>query len=494
LPAKATIITAPAWELPLEDESVDLIVTSPPYWMLREYRDAGKPIEGQVGLEPTWQEYLDNLVRCTREWVRVLKPSGSLWVNLGDKYGRGTRTTVHGGNSKQAYVDGDRPGACAPTGYEKSLVGLPWRYAIRCTDELGLVNRAEVIWSKVNGLPESVQDRVRRSHEQFFHFTRQERYYHAVDDIRLPYLDGDFAANGQKGARPSGTRYSDERLSTNYDMGEEMEANPRGRLPGSVWEVASEPLSIPDYLRGDLGEELNHYAAFPTRLIRPIVKAWCPRDICSKCGQGRFPVTRVSYVKRNNVYSNKYVDGLEADGTYGKGRPGSAASGQDAFRMSVNVGYACACTPYTDHPARRGVSWHDHGDDIGKGQTQLPSKRDAGGAIPMDGGQVRANGVREPEGPVREYHFDRWEPAPSAPGTVLDPFGGTGTSALVAVVHGRNGISSDLSRDYSRIAGWRVHDGGERARALGEKKAPKGKRVNEYLYGDLFAELDEMLG
>lgn len=480
MPAKATVLTAPAWELPLEDASVDLIVTSPPYWMLREYRDGDEPVEGQIGLEPTWQGYIDSLVKCTKEWVRVLKPAGSLWVNLGDKYGRGTRTTIHGGNSKQGYVDEGRPGECAATGYEKSLIGLPWRYAIACTDELGLVNRAEVIWHKANGLPESVQDRVRRCHEQFFHFTKAEQYYFATDDIRLPYKDGEFAANGQRSGA-AGTRYSNERLSTNYDMGEEMDPNPRGRLPGSVWEIPSEPLVIPDYIRGEDGKKLAHYAAFPTRLVRPIIKGWCPREICSKCGKGRFPVTQVTYAKRNNVYSNQRVEGLEADGTYGKGRPGSPSSGQDAYRQSVTVGYACACTPHSDRPARE------------PGWEQDTRERDEGGAIPMDGGQVRANGVREAKGPVREYHFKGWEPPPSVPGTVLDPFGGTGTTALVAVVHGRNGVSSDLSKDYSRIAQWRVLDGAERARALGEKRPPKGRRTNEHLYGDLFADLDEIM-
>lgn len=486
---KPRIITAAADDLPLADESVDLIVTSPPYWMLREYRDGGEKLEGQIGLEETWEGYIESLIRCTREWVRVLKPTGSLWVNLGDKYGRGMRTTIHGGHSKQAYVDGDRPGVCAPTGYEKSLIGLPWRYAFRCTDELGLKLRAEVVWAKKNGTPESVLDRVRRSHEHFFHFTRQEKYYYATNDIRIPYQDADFAANGQKGAK-SGTVYSGERLSTNYDMGEDITANPLGRLPGSVWEVASEPLQIPDYLRGSSGGELDHYAAFPTALVRPVIKGFSPRDICTACGEGRFPVAVKAATGR--------VRGDSGDGGRGRrGLPGYEDVGRSEWQEGVGhytIGYACKCTPYTDYPERRGNGWHEHADDLGRGQTQNHTRRDLGGAIPMDGGQVRANGVRPAQGPVREYHFDRWEPPPSTRGVVLDPFGGAGTTALVAVVHDRNGISSDLSNDYARIAGWRVNDGAERARALGEKKTPKKHRVHEHLYGDLFAELDELMG
>src|SRR5690606_32804541 len=100
--------------------------------------------------------------------VRVLKPTGSLWINLGDSYSGGQRLD----NESTAWVP------------QKSLIGIPWRYAIRCIDELGLILRAEVIWSKPNGLPESVTDRVRRSHEQWFHFTLNPRYYSAVDEVR----------------------------------------------------------------------------------------------------------------------------------------------------------------------------------------------------------------------------------------------------------------------------------------------------------------------
>lgn len=369
MPGKTRIITAAADVIPLPDASVDLVVTSPPYWMLREYRDGGQRLEGQIGQEPRWEDFIDSLVRCTREWVRVLKPTGSLWVNLGDKYGRGTRTTIHGGHSKQAYVDGDRPGVCTPSGYEKSLIGLPWRYAIRCTDELDLKLRAEVIWSKTNGLPESVQDRVRRSHEHFFHFTKQERYYSAIDDIRVDHSENTNTGRTRTVGNESGKGVQHRTFAGNTDT-----FNPDGKLPGSVWEVASESLAIPDYVRGALGEELDHYAAFPTALVRPVIKAFSPRDVCTACKQGRFP---------------------------------------------VEGGYACSCTPFTDHLDRRAIGWHEHQE----------TRRDTGGAIPVDGGQVRANGVREATGPVREYHLRGWTPPPSRRGVVLDPFGGPCTAA-----------------------------------------------------------------
>jgi hypothetical protein len=261
-----------------------------------------------------------------------------------------------------------------------------------------------------------VRDRVWRSHEQFFHFTVRESYYQATDEIRVPHSDTTHTGRTRTVGSVSGNGVTHRTFAGNTD-----DFNPLGRLPGSVWRVASEPLAIPDYVRGELGEELNHYAAFPTALIRPVIKGFSPRTVCTACGQGRFPV------------------------------PG---------------GYACACTPYTDYPERRAIGWHEKGE-----------KGEAAGT-----------------GPVREYHLDGWTPPAGTPGVVLDPFGGTGTTALVATVHGRTGITSDLGKGYAAIARWRVQDGAERARALGEKKTPKKHRLHEQLYGDLYGQLDEMLG
>ncbi len=169
------IIRGDARQLPLADESVDLIVTSPPYFALRSYQDGGQHYAGQIGAEPTPAEYVAALLECTREWMRVLKPSGSLWVNLGDKYS--TRAGQFGpqgatgqrATRAQAATFTDAPARRPDMVYgvrPKSLIGLPWRYALACVDDLGLILRAEVIWSKPNAMPESVTDRVRRSHER----------------------------------------------------------------------------------------------------------------------------------------------------------------------------------------------------------------------------------------------------------------------------------------------------------------------------------------
>ena len=374
-----TILRANALALPLADESVDLVVTSPPYFGLRSYQDGGEHYEGQIGAEATPAEFIDALIAATREMVRVLKPSGSIFVNLGDKYVADNRGS--GGDAKRGAAKWAPAG---PAGYpgegvwqRKSLMLLPERYRIRAVDELGLIARAVVIWSKPNGLPESVTDRVRRSHEDWVHLTKQPRYFSAVDEIREPHKsepgrEGKGALGGQKSLRPVGPN------SGSY--------NPLGKLPGSVWTIPTEPLRVPDHLG------IDHFAAFPTEWPRRIITGWSPREVCTACGEGRRPVA---------VSERTSHEALRP--AYGAGNHGTGGSTLGPRGVVAHItGYACAC-PDTS--------------------------------------------------------------APATPCVVLDPFGGTGTTALVADVLGRDGITVDLSADYCRLAEWRTSDPEQRAKA-----------------------------
>ena len=405
----ATVIRADARSLPLPDGSADLIVTSPPYFGLRSYTDGGEHYDGQLGSEAAPREYIANLLDCTREWVRVLKPAGSLFVNLGDKYSQrvATRPSSHQDglfpNRPELRKDWkrDRAAGLARMPYEnviddqgsyvreKSLLGLPWRYALGCIDDLGLILRAEIIWSKPNGLPESVTDRVRRSHEQVFHFVRQPRYYSAVDEVREAHVYGIPNSPGRIKS-PHGQGFSRRAAETPYrDDRDHHAANPLGKLPASVWEIASQPLTVPERLGVD------HFAAFPMELPRRIILGWSPPGVCVACGEGRRPV------------STSAITGDRG------GRQFNPASGNIGVlgkeRVYHLTGYVCACPDAS---------------------------------------------------------------APTRPSVVVDPFGGTGTTALVASMHGRHGISIDLSADYCRLARWRTRDPAERARALGVPKPP----------------------
>lgn len=333
-----SLIRGNALTLPLADASVDLVVTSPPYFALRSYTDGGEHYDGQIGSEATPADFIAALVEVTRECVRVLKPSGSLWVNLGDKYaGNGASNAKRGHVGKRRTMAGpDTTAGHAP----KSLMGLPWRYAIGCIDQLGLILRAEVIWSKPNGLPESVTDMVRRSHEQWFHFTREPRYFSAVDEIREPSDTGDrvmFQSDRGNGRSLPSRGPSDEASVMRAN-------NPLGKLPGSVWTVPTEPLRVPDHLP-------QHFAAFPSEWPRRLILGWSPSGVCVECGQGRRPVVAKEQIG-GRIRTRAGTPALGA----GRQPSGHMAPGAlSGFTTEATItGYACDC-PDTDAPTRPAV-------------------------------------------------------------------------------------------------------------------------------------------
>jgi DNA modification methylase len=399
-----TLLRADAGSIPLADGTVDLVVTSPPYWALRSYTDGGEHYDGQIGAEPTPAAYVDSLIRCTAEWMRVLKPGGSIWVNLGDKYStyesvdRSQFAGEIGERQDAVSQRGTRYVRSAPTAYGvpfKSLFGMPWRYALRCIDDLGLTLRAEVIWEKPNGLPESVTDRVRRAHETWFHMVKQPRYFAAVDAIREPS-----GPPRPRGRNPNGP------APVAWDRGAPtVQPNPLGRLPGSVREVATQPLKVP----AELG--VDHFAAFPMDWPRWIIQGWSPSGICTACGEGRRPVAEPTGLSAYALMGKTGRDAGEG------GQPGNANHSRTAtgavpsfpVRTRLITGEACACPAAT---------------------------------------------------------------APTRPSVVLDPFGGTGTTALVAHALGRHGISVDMSADYCRLAAWRTTDPGQLAAAMQVEKPP----------------------
>jgi DNA modification methylase len=486
------VLRGDAAHLPLPDQSVDLIVTSPPYFGQRDYQDGGQSLAGQIGSENTPAEYIAALVRCTREWIRVLKPTGSIFVNLGDKYSQ--RVAVRP-SSHQDGLFPDQPelrkdwkrdraagltrmpaeniinddGDCAA---EKSLMQLPQRYSIACTDQLGLILRRDNIWHKTSGMPESVADRCTTRHEYVFHLTKEKSYFSAIDEIREPHLmKPQRRPNGHKerqrlGVLPAHTWGTSKR----DEMG--IDGHPLGKAPGSVWEIPVAPLLVPEHIqharccggrrRGGCRDGLSHHAAFPPGLARKAILGWSPSGICTKCGQGRFPVTRRETIPLR-AGDTPGRSALNRDARHGADR----RAGTHMASRSAITGYACACTPYTSHPA---TASHDR-------QAQEYARETGRHSHPHGG-----VGVLPRTGPWREYHFDRWTPAPTRPALVVDPFGGTGTTALVASALGRNAITADLSADYCHLARWRTTDPAERARALRVPKPPPARPGQDPLF------------
>jgi DNA modification methylase len=340
-PPMPVFIQADARALPLPDESVDLVVTSPPYFGLRDYG-----YDGQIGAEPTPAEFLDTLIACTAEMVRILKPAGSIFVNLGDKYSTGNSGESGMAKLGERYRGGGHADVAAKQRSDrirgmppKSLLLIPERYRIRCVDDLGLIARAVVVWSKPNGLPESVTDRVRRSHEDWVHLTRQPRYYSAVDEIRLSHR------RGWTPGRTGGHTYQAMRAPGEKDSNlANSSPNPLGALPGSVWEIPTQPLKAP----AELGTD--HYAAFPMELPRRIILGWSPRHVCTACGEGRRPVadrTEKTLARPGGVeHVGTRFEGMGPDRV--RTRVG------DAHTVHRVTGYACACAD-TFAPSTPGV-------------------------------------------------------------------------------------------------------------------------------------------
>lgn len=174
----------------LPQSSVDMCMTSPPYWGHREYEVDG------IGNEPTYGAYIRGLGNILEQVKRVLKPEGSLWLNIGDSYDN------------------------------KSLIGVPWRVALHLIDEGGWILRNDVIWNKVKGAPDNARDKLRNIHEHVFHFVKQKRYFYDVDAIRSKPQEAK-VINGSvvSATGVSGVRYKRQiELSTALSPAEKLEA------------------------------------------------------------------------------------------------------------------------------------------------------------------------------------------------------------------------------------------------------------------------------
>lgn len=171
--------------------SVDCIITSPPYYALRSYKGAETVWDGawkgQLGLESTHQMYLDHLLLTTNELKRVLKKSGTMFWNMGDSYGSSKSDQSNLGNAEPVKELGRKPSI---KGFEKTLMMLPERLAMRMIDEQGWILRNNIPWIKRNAMPSSVKDRFSNKWEYIFFFTKSGKYYFDLDSVRKPLSEG----------------------------------------------------------------------------------------------------------------------------------------------------------------------------------------------------------------------------------------------------------------------------------------------------------------
>ena len=239
------------------DESVQCVVTSPPYWGLRDYN-----VAGMIGLEPTLAEWLARMVAVFDEVRRVLRADGTAWVNMGDSY-------AQNGASGGAGPKGDDPGRAntaraqagqrVPAGLkQKDMLGQPWRLAF-ALQAAGWWLRSDIVWHKPNPMPGSQTDRPTSAHEYVFLLTKSPRYFYDAEAVREPHT----AANTQRQLTASdrGADAARVRGAGTYEIGAARHLNPAGRNLRDVWTIPTQ------------ATEAEHFATFPERLVEPCILA-----------------------------------------------------------------------------------------------------------------------------------------------------------------------------------------------------------------------------
>lgn len=510
----------------MPDKSVHMVVTSPPYWGLRDYgieptvwggdfkcehvfseekstreirkgiglealsqqyRGGGKKAgavpevkidrgdckcgawRGVLGLEPSPDQFVDHMVALFEEVRRVLRDDGTLWLNLGDTYagsGRGgayydeTSTLSGGQNNQKAAMQGKRARAPQEIGKTardaavtkrgnwkniglkpKDLVGIPWMVAFALR-RAGWYLRQEIIWHKPNPMPESTDDRCTKAHEHIFLFSKSPDYFYDADAIKE---DAVYANSGRsEGAKGSFARKRSE--SDDKEIQKPFRAIRETRNKRSVWTVATRPFAE------------AHFATFPSDLIEPCILAGTSeRGCCPKCGTGWNRITAPT--DRYLEYLGRGINDHAADHARGmmqqRGENRQNAMCDEGGIMSKEtetLGWypGCDCDglePLPDLPASPRIVREDGDFDrelTTAEKDQLEEKRAVW--------RRRCRRV-----------YDQWralcEPArgiKTKPAVVLDPFGGAGTTGLVADQNQRDAILIEMNPQYAAMAEKRI--------------------------------------
>ena len=409
------ILNANALHIPLADKSVQCVVTSPPYYGLRDYGTArwqgGDPecdhkipdvehgnligksngkdrqnshtvrfnrkncykcgavrIDNQLGLEQTPDEYIAKMVSVFREVWRVLRDDGTLWLNIGDSYAtHANKSSGQFGNDIKAGFDdvftGDagKKGAKAIGLKEKDLIGIPWRLAFALQQD-GWYLRSDIIWAKPNPMPESVTDRPTKAHEYVFLLTESPRYYYDADAIKE---DGSGRSSDLKDYKYDGLVGHETK--GGFLAVSDVEWHTRNRR--TVWTIATQPVRE------------SHFATFPEKLVEPCILAGTSeKGCCPKCGK---PWERVT-------------------------------------------------EPTAARAAQLGKGYHDHSHDISQGMSQdkkMPQPQ--GGYVTVGWRPGCTCDAGDPVGCV-----------------VFDPFAGSGTVECVAIRLRRQSIGTELNYKY----------------------------------------------
>lgn len=259
------MIQSDARHIPLRDNSIQTVVTSPPYWGLRDYS-----LPNGIGLERELFDYVHQMVMVFREIRRVLRDDGTAWLNLGDMFaGANYRGGgVESATAKQASNNGStdfmaKKPSPIPSGLkQKDLIGLPWRVAFALQED-GWYLRSEIIWAKKNPMPESIKDRPTKSHETIFLLAKNKRYYYDHEAIKEPSVHaGKDVSLGEKSfARRQADGMNRPRSGNAHATTYAVKDMKNKR---DVWWLSTQPFPQ------------AHFATFPPELVRPCVLAGAP--------------------------------------------------------------------------------------------------------------------------------------------------------------------------------------------------------------------------
>ena len=267
------------------DESIDCVITSPPYWALRDYG-----VDGQLGLEPTFQEYIIHLCDIFDEVKRVLKKEGTCWVNLGDTYNRNKKGKTD--NKISDYLKNTTTNLHKKRGNlpDKSLCQIPSRFAIEMSNR-GWILRNEIIWHKPNCMPSSVKDRFTVDFEKVFFFVKNKKYWFEKQyeplvvksdmeyrktlrigrhyNVKEPYKNNIPYHKNMKENIKGQTNHTMHinRINRNPKSWDNiLNYNPNGKNKRCIWSINTKPFKE------------AHFATFPETLIEPIIKGGCPEN------------------------------------------------------------------------------------------------------------------------------------------------------------------------------------------------------------------------
>lgn len=270
----------------MEGESIDCAITSPPYFGLRDYG-----VRGQIGLERTPAEYIKTMVDIFRDVRRILKPEGTLWLNMGDSYA-GSGKGYGDKNEDRKYTSAARARtlkkAVTPGLKPKDMMGIPWRLAFALQED-GWYLRQDIIWHKPNPMPESVKDRCTKAHEYVFLLSKSPTYFFDGEAIKEPAAGRDapmpmgWGVGDQprtsKELQKSGVHRKDAQHSKHGGSGKGFKTHSGNtvvladgtiktydeRNKRSVWSIGAKPFKE------------AHFATFPEELIKPMILAGCPQ-------------------------------------------------------------------------------------------------------------------------------------------------------------------------------------------------------------------------